>query len=192
MKVLRDPAPMLARTLAQWGGQTDLWIFAYASLIWRPDFEVIERHAAKVHGWHRSLKMWSHINRGTPENPGLVFALLSGGSCRGMALRVHSSEGEEVLQRLWSREMITGVYDPRWIQCITQQGSVTALTFTLSRKSPSFTGELSANQYRKIFRSAKGIYGTTLHYARQTHDCLREAGIHDRSLAQLLSLDKSE
>ena len=189
MKILRDPSPMLSRTRNQWGGQTDLWIFAYASLIWRPDFDVLERRPAKVHGWHRSLKMWSHINRGTPQNPGLVFALLSGGSCRGMALRVASDQGHDVLDRLWSREMITGVYDPKWLQCITPHGPVQALTFTLSRKSPSFTGELSPNQYRTIFSTACGIYGTTRHYARQTFECLKEAGIHDRPLAQLLRLD---
>ena len=71
---------MLANFLHQWGGQDDLWIFAYASLIWRPDFEFSEQRPAKLHGWHRALKMWSRINRGTPAVPGLVFALLSGGS----------------------------------------------------------------------------------------------------------------
>jgi cation transport protein ChaC len=32
--------------------------------------------------------MWSRINRGTPAVPGLVFALLSGGSCQGVVYRV--------------------------------------------------------------------------------------------------------
>jgi glutathione-specific gamma-glutamylcyclotransferase len=186
MKVLRDPAPMLARTVAQWGGRTDLWIFAYASLIWRPDFEVLERRPARIHGWHRSLKMWSHINRGTPENPGLVFALLSGGSCHGMALRVASNQGLSVLDKLWEREMITGVYDPKWIACQTSQGTVPALAFTLSRKSPSFTGALSAAQYQRIFSGASGRYGSTLDYAQQTFECLQGSGIHDKQLAQLL------
>ena len=78
---LRDPAPMLARTMAEWGGQQDLWVFGYGSLIWRPEFPFVERHPARVHGWHRALKMWSRVNRGTPECPGLVLALLPGGSC---------------------------------------------------------------------------------------------------------------
>ena len=54
---VRDPAPMLESTREAWGGKADLWVFGYASLIWRPDFEVAEHRLAKVHGWHRALKM---------------------------------------------------------------------------------------------------------------------------------------
>jgi cation transport protein ChaC len=183
----RDPLPLLHRTLREWGGAQDLWVFAYASLIWRPDFDVAEQRLARVHGWHRSLKMWSRVNRGTPEVPGLVFALLSGGSCQGAALRVPQADGEAVMHRLWDREMMTGVYDPRWLHCNTANGPVRALTFTLSRKSPNFTGDLSPHQYRDIFDHARGRYGTTLDYARQTLQCLGQHGIHDPALHRLLS-----
>lgn len=190
MLMVRDPAPMLERTLAEWGGHRDFWIFGYASLIWRPDFHVQEQRPAHVHGWHRALKMWSRVNRGSPATPGLVFALLSGGSCHGMALRVSAHHGQEVLTKLWDREMMTGVYDPKWLRCNTEQGPVISLAFTLSRRSPNFTGELSAEQYQSIFAQASGRYGTTRDYARQTYDCLRERGIHDRALARLLDHDR--
>ena len=62
----RDSAAMLAQTLAQWDPHQDLWLFGYGSLIWRPDFDYAEQRPAKVHGWHRALKMWSRVNRGTP------------------------------------------------------------------------------------------------------------------------------
>ncbi|MDV7392073.1 gamma-glutamylcyclotransferase, partial [Arthrospira platensis SPKY1] len=67
---------MLRHALLQWEsmGTPDLWLFAYGSLIWKTEFPVAERRPAKVHGYHRALKMWSRINRGTPERPGLVFA----------------------------------------------------------------------------------------------------------------------
>lgn len=184
----RDPAPFLERFLHQWGGKDDLWIFGYASLIWRPDFDFTELRRAKVHGWHRALKMWSRINRGTPECPGLVFALLSGGSCHGVVYRVPRHEVPEVVARLWLREMVTGVYDPRSLRCDTPKGPVQALAFTLSRHSPSFTGELSEARYREIFSAACGRYGSTHDYARQTLESLRHHGISDTALARLLNL----
>jgi len=188
MTALRDPGPMLEHTRRQWGGQHDLWVFAYGSLIWRPEFAFDEQRPARVHGWHRALKMWSRINRGTPECPGLVFGMLSGGSCQGAVFRIPRHEAESALVRLWHREMMTGVYDPRWLRCHTPQGSVSALAFTLSRRSPSHTGNLSEADYRRIFSQSCGKFGTTLDYVRQTHEGLLKLGIHDRSLARLLRL----
>jgi cation transport protein ChaC len=191
LQPLRDPAPMLAKALAEWGGQDDLWIFGYGSLIWRPDFVFAERRPAKVLGWHRALKMWSRINRGTPECPGLVFGLLSGGSCQGVVFRIPRASGREVLTRLWSREMITAVYDPRWLHCHTPAGPVQALAFTLSRKSPNHTGELTEEEYRRIFSDACGKYGTTLEYAQRTLEELQRHNIRDRHLERLLKIART-
>ena len=97
----RDPQRMLAQARAEWhrraGPQRDLWVFGYASLIWRTDFDFTERHASRIHGWHRALAMWSRVNRGTPELPGLVFALLPGGSCQGLVFRVPHQHADAVL-----------------------------------------------------------------------------------------------
>jgi cation transport protein ChaC len=183
----RDPARMLSEIHSHWGGGSDLWVFGYASLIWRPEFDFVEQRMARVHGWHRALRMWSHINRGTPECPGLVFALLSGGSCHGVVYRVPQAQVAEMLPKLWQREMVTGVYDPKWLHCQTDAGPVRALAFTLSRQSPSYTGELPQPDYAKIFSAACGRFGTTLDYARQTYECLRRHGIEDAALRRLLA-----
>ena len=182
----RDPAPLLEAARREWGGKSDLWVFGYASLIWRPDFEVAEHRPAKVHGWHRALKMWSKVYRGTPETPGLVCALLSGGSCHGVVLRVPRKEASEVLQQIWQREMFSGIYDPRWLNCATSHGTVTALAFTLSRKNSNFAGDLHHEHYRRIFSTAQGRYGSSLDYARQTLASLRQHGIEDKALRKLL------
>ena len=172
--------------MRDWGGHSDLWIFGYASLIWRPEFDFAERRPARVHGWHRALKMWSRINRGTPECPGLVFGMLSGGSCQGMVFRIPKSQGRDTLVRLWRREMVMGVYDPKFLSCHTTHGPVKALAFTLSRKSPSHTGVLSQEEYRRIFSQSSGIYGSTLDYVQATLDELKRHNIRDRGLEQLL------
>ena len=186
---LHQSGALLAQVRDQWHYQGgDLWVFGYASLIWRPEFEFEERRAARVHGWHRALHMWSTLNRGTPECPGLVFALLRGGSCQGVVFRIPEALAHRALDDLWSREMPGDVYEPRWLRCATAEGSVSALAFTLPQSSPSYCGKLSAPQYYQIFRQACGRYGTTLDYAQRTYECLLAEGIDDQALAQLLKL----
>ena len=185
---VRDPGGLLACTLRRWGGEGDLWVFGYASLIWRPGFDAAEQRPAVVHGWHRALRMRSRINRGTPECPGLVFALVRGGSCRGMAYRIEQARVATEIERLWEREMPTGVYDPKWLACRTAQGSVNALAFTLSHTSESHTGAMSDSQILDIFRSASGRYGTTLDYLLSTARSLRGCGIRDRDIERLVAL----
>jgi glutathione-specific gamma-glutamylcyclotransferase len=188
---IKDPAPLLAQTMQTWrsmGAGQGLWVFGYASLIWRPGFDFTEKRAARVRGWHRALHMVSRINRGTPQCPGLVFALLSGGSCQGAVFHIAENDVPTAMTGLWDREMPTGVYDPRWLRCTTPLGDVQALAFTLSRKSPNYCGVLSDAQYQRIFSQASGRYGSTLDYARQTYASLREEGIRDVALEKLLKL----
>jgi cation transport protein ChaC len=184
----RDPQSMLQRTLAQWRGQGDIWLFAYGSLIWRPDFCPAEQRGAMLHGYHRALRMRSRVNRGTPDEPGLVFALLSGGSCRGLVYRIAEQDAAATLARLWEREMPNGVYDPQWLRCRTSEGEVTALAFTLSRRSPNWTGPLDDARLLHIFRHASGRYGSTLDYLLKTAQSLVECGIQDQEVLRQVEL----
>ena len=184
----RDSRRLLDHALDAWGQRGDVWIFGYASLIWKPEFEAAEDRPATVHGWHRALAMRSRINRGTPECPGLVFALVHGGSCRGRAYRIEQSRVEAELERLWHREMLGSVYDPKWLACRTPQGPVRGLAFTLSRRSPSHTGAIADPELIEILRTANGRYGSTLSYLVETERSLRTCGIRDRDVERLVAL----
>lgn len=185
---LRDPQVLLERTLAARDPRHDLWVFGYASLIWRPEFHAVEQRPARIHGHHRALQMRSRINRGTPERPGLVFALVPGGSCAGMVYRIERERAEPELRRLWAREMPTGVYDPKWLPSRTADGPVTALAFTLSRRSPNYTGAIDEETLLAILRHARGRYGSTLDYLVETAHCLRQRGIHDAAIERHVAL----
>ena len=188
----RDSAAMLAQVQAQWGGERDLWVFGYASLIWRPEFDAAEHRPALVRGWHRAFQMRSRVNRGTPEQPGLVYALVSGGMCRGMVYRIPRKRAAAELPRLWQREMPNGVYDPRWLRCQTPGGEVIALGFTLSRRSPNFTGRLDDLELLHILRHANGRYGSTLDYLVRTAEALHHHRMCDRESARLLALARHQ
>ena len=135
--------------------------------------------------------MRSRINRGTPERPGLVFALVSGGSCRGVVYRIGRARAERELERLWAREMPTGVYDPRWLPCRTPHGTVRALAFTLDRASPAHTGEIADAELLDILRHARGRYGSTMEYLLETAASLRARGISDREIERLERLART-
>jgi cation transport protein ChaC len=132
--------------------------------------------------------MRSRVNRGTPERPGLVFALLPGGACRGEVYRLPAARAEAELERLWQREMPTGVYTPRWLPCRTPQGTVPGLAFTLSRRHEACLDRLPDAQMLEILRHARGRFGTTLDYLVRTAEALRARGIVDREIERLMAL----
>jgi cation transport protein ChaC len=184
----RDASSVLARLHAQWGPRQDVWVFGYASLLWRPEFAAAEDRPALVHGWHRALRMRSRVNRGTPQQPGLVFALMNGGACRGRVYRLPHEDVPAELERLWLREMPNPVYDPRWLIATTPHGEVPALAFTLPRRSPSWTGPIADDHMLHILQHARGRYGSTLDYLVRTAHALHGQGIHDREVERLMRL----
>jgi cation transport protein ChaC len=160
-----------------------VWLFAYGSLIWRPECSAVERQRARVHGYHRGLYLWSHEHRGTPECPGLVFGLDRGGSCSGFAFRLPEEQLEHSLVALWKREMPFPSYRPHWLNCRLGDGTkVQALGFVLERHLPSYAGNLPDNLLMQILASASGRFGTTRDYVEQTIAALRSHAMPDRNL----------
>jgi cation transport protein ChaC len=186
--IVRDPAAALAVLRALWSVHRDWWVFGYASLIWRPEFEAAEHRPALVRGWHRSLRMRSRVNRGTPQQPGLVFAMLPGGACRGLVYRMKPEQADAELDRLWAREQPTGVYDARLLPAQTPKGPVQALAFTLSRRSESCLPKLADADMLHILKHARGRYGSTLAYLVETATALHERGVRDREIERLMAL----
>lgn len=172
--------------LKHWEKGHDLWIFGYGSLVWRPEFDYVERRPALVRGYHRALCLWSRINRGTPEQPGLVFGLDNGGSCRGMVYRVSGSQVPEIFDELWKREMPSGAYIPRHLTCQTHQGPVGALVFTMDKTKDGYVRGLETPQLVDIVRRASGTYGPCMEYVVETHRALKDNGIHDHKLDALV------
>jgi cation transport protein ChaC len=168
------------------GGDKPIWIFGYGSLMWNPEFDFETRRVATVYGYHRNFCLWSRINRGTPERPGLVLTLEQGGSCRGLAYRLTRATSREQLSRLWRREMSLGSYRPRWLQCRSHGESFEALAFVVNRACTGYTGKLPIETMVHAIATAHGKYGSSADYLFRTEAALAEHGIRDDRVAQLV------
>ncbi|MEO0933101.1 MAG: gamma-glutamylcyclotransferase [Cyanobacteria bacterium J06641_2] len=164
---------------------TDVWLFAYGSLIWNPAFKFIERRVGTVYGWHRRFCLKAPVGRGTPENPGLVLGLDCGGSCRGVVYRIAAADVRSELSLLWRREMVIGSYIPRWVKVVDGTNQFCAITFVVNRCHPDYAGKMSFESTVNTIATAKGELGSSAEYLMQTVKGLETVGIEDKQLLQL-------
>jgi len=164
------------------------WVFGYGSLIWRPGFAYLRKSTALLRGAHRRLCIYSHRHRGTPEQPGLVFGLVRGGSCRGMAFEVDPAQWDQTHAYLAEREMDRGVYleTHRPVQ-LDDGRSVTALTFLVDMQHVQYAGRLDIAEQLRLVRSGVGESGANPEYVLETARHLEALGIRDRYLADLVT-----
>lgn len=166
----------------------DIWIFGYGSLMWQPDFPHTDSQPALLRGYHRSLCLYSHQHRGTPDVPGLVFGLDRGGSCRGLALKVARNNTENVLTYLHEREMLNRVYLPKWLPVQLPSGTVPAYAFIADRRHKQYAGRLDDADAVKLILQGYGKRGHCLEYLQNTLRHLDELGIADAPLHRLVRL----
>ena len=170
----------------------DLWVFGYGSVMWRPGFAHLERRAGRVHGYHRSLCVWSWFHRGTQENPGLVLGLDVGGSCHGIAYRIAAADKAAVADYLYRRELVTDGYQAILHQVYFADRSVTALAFRANRRHPQYAGKLAHDEAADTVRRAQGASGANPEYVASTVQQLQAMGIVDRALHQINALVRGE
>lgn len=178
-------AASLTETLAARPPGRDVWVFAYGSLIWSPMIRFAERRVVRVHGFHRGLYIWSHINRGTPDAPGIALGLDRGGSCQGVAYRLDEQDLCSELALLWRREMIVGSYVPTWVQAVAGADRVPAIAFVVNRAQFTYAGRLDDATLESVARVAHGQYGSCRQYIVETASSLEHHGIPDRRLTRL-------
>ena len=178
----------LREALEPWKHPAPFWIFTYGSLMWNPNFAWDARHVATVRGYHRSFRVWSRINRGTPEKPGLVLTLDCGGSCRGLVYRITADRVQEEMQRIWKREMTFGSYRPKWLNCIVGEQTIRALVFTVNRECSGYAGQIPMEVVVEAIANAAGRYGPAHDYLFKTLETLHAHGIRDVRVEQLAAL----
>lgn len=171
-----------------------LWLFAYGSLIWKPEADHLEAVPARARGWHRRFCMRLTRWRGTREVPGLMMALDRGGACTGVAYRLPDADHLGQLMRLLARETdgTPPTNMPRWIKLESAQGPLTALAFVASPLGANYAGRPPLAEVAHTLARAAGHWGSGAAYLHNTVRHLEEHGIRDRNLWLLQELVAAE
>jgi cation transport protein ChaC len=163
----------------------NLWVFAYGSLMWRPDFDFLDRRQARLVGAHRALCVYSFVHRGTPEKPGLVLGLDRGGNCRGITYLVAAEKRAATIAYLRAREQVTMVYREVmrsvWLDDDPQQ-RVAALCFLVDRGHEQYAGRLTLEQQLHYVRQGHGRSGNNRDYVLATVKEIEAQGCRDTQL----------
>lgn len=183
----KDDDSGVGSTLPHAGTQGDVWVFAYGSLMWRPDFTPLRVEPARLYGWRRSMCILSTVYRGTDAAPGLVLGLDRGGSCLGRALLVGAADWPEIRARLDGRELITGVYRPRFLPVRLGDGGVApAYAYVVDPGHWQYwRGDLA--QAADLVRQGHGRAGSARDYLARTVANLDDLGIRSGQLHRLLA-----
>jgi cation transport protein ChaC len=162
----------------------DVWLFAYGSLIWKPEMDYLEERMGLAWGWHRAFRLKIDRWRATKDRPGLMMVLDRGGQCRGVLYRLAAAKLEDDLGKLLRREMNVKPSSqlPRWVTVQTNIGSVQAITFVANPKGRIYAGKLSLEETADLIAAACGHWGSCAEYLHNTVVHLAERGIHDRNL----------
>ena len=166
----------------------DLWVFAYGSLLWNPGFPRLESLPARVRGYHRSLCVYSHVHRGTPERPGLVLGLDRGGSCRGLAYRVAAKDADATLAYLRAREQVTAVYVEARLPVELDDGrTIRSIAYVVDRNHYQYAGRLPTDDIVRHVVGGNGASGPNVDYVLASHAHLRDMGIRDHTLDEVVA-----
>ncbi len=158
------------------------WIFGYASLVFRPGFDFVERRLGVVHGYVRRFWQGSTDHRGVPGAPGRVATLVAepAGSTWGIAYRVEVPGLEAILAQLDHREQ--GGYDRLELAVHGPEGRVMterAITYVATPRNAEWLGEAPLDAIVAQIHERAGPSGKNRDYVLELAAALERHGVQD-------------
>lgn len=162
--------------LSRFNDQTQVWLFGYGSLIFKADFDYIERRPAQISGWVRRFWQGSHDHRGTIEAPGRVVTLVpkTGATCEGMAYLITPA----VFDHLDLREK------NGYLRITTQirfqgGGDAEGLIYIAHKDNSAFLGPAPEAEIARQIATAEGPSGPNRDYLLNLAEALRDLSEQD-------------
>lgn len=166
-------------------------MFAYGSLVYRPDIPFAERVPAVLSGYARRFWQGSTDHRGVPSAPGRVVTLVPevDARCVGVAYRVDDAHRDQVLHDLDVREQ--GGYDRVFAPLVDRGGATITeegLVYVASSANANWLGDAPLEAIAAQVRSAVGPSGPNLDYVLRLAEALRQLEADDPHVFALEAL----
>lgn len=165
-----------------------MWIFGYGSLVWRPDFDFVERHPAYITGYLRRFWQGSTDHRGVPGAPGRVATLIEapGQTCFGTAYRIEGSAARRVLSKLDVREQGGYTHLELDLQLVdADHQTVRGLVYWASADNPNYLGPAPLQSMVEQIATARGPSGGNADYLVELARALETMGAVDPHVSEL-------
>lgn len=161
---------------------SDIWVFGYGSLVWRPDFPFEEARVATIAGWGRRFWQGSTDHRGVPGAPGRVVTLIEDplAVCWGRAYLISAGSRDEVIRHLDYREK--GGYSLHETELMfpgSDHLPADGLIYIATQGNPNWLGEAPLPVIAAQVRSSKGPSGENIEYVVELAHALQEIGAED-------------
>jgi cation transport protein ChaC len=166
---------------------SDLWVFAYGSLMWDPAFRFAEVRRAQIPDYARRFILKDiHGGRGTRDAPGLMAALDKGAGCEGLLFKIAQENVDEETEVLWRREQIGPAYLPAFIEAVVSDQRVTALAFVADHGVELIDANLTRAEQIHYCATGTGFMGSSLEYLKNINSQFAALGVVDEDVSALL------
>ena len=164
------------RMMREFADGEQIWLFGYGSLIFKTEFDFIDRCPASIEGWTRRFWQASHDHRGSPQRPGRVVTLVrqTHARCNGMAYLI----AHEVFEHLDFREKNGYLRFDTAIQFA--DGTLTSgMVYIADPENAAYLGPASDVEIARQIAATAGPSGQNRDYVLALADALRQMRCND-------------
>ncbi|XP_029316716.1 glutathione-specific gamma-glutamylcyclotransferase 1-like [Cottoperca gobio] len=158
--------------------KSNMWIFGYGSLVWKPNFAYKRSKVGFIKGYERRFWHGDTFYRGDKENPGRVATLVKDQeACTwGVAYEVTESQMEDSLQYLSMREVELGGYKTEMVEFNPKEKGhsvLSAIVYIATSDNPIYLGPASDEEIAAQIATRRGNAGHNIEYLVRLAEFMR-------------------